>query len=81
MTTQRNLFATLDEEPPEFPLPFPRFEPLEKAAKTLGCSTKTVRRYISTGRLAGYRMGPRLLRVDMNEVEALLSPIPTTEAN
>lgn len=81
MTTPRNLFATLGEESPEFPLPFPRFAPLDTAATTLGCSTKTVRRYIADGRLTGYRMGPRLLRVDMREVDALLSRIPTTEAN
>jgi excisionase family DNA binding protein len=59
----------------------PRFAPLDHAATSLGCSIKTVRRYIADGRLTGYRMGPRLLRVDMNEVEALLSPIPTTRAS
>jgi excisionase family DNA binding protein len=49
-------------------------------ADALGCSTRTVRRYISDGRLTGYRMGPRLIRVDMAEVDALLSPIPTAGA-
>jgi len=47
----------------------------------LGCSTRTVRRYIADGRLTGYRMGPRLIRVDMAEVDALLSPIPTVQAS
>jgi len=32
---------------------------------------------IARGELAGYRAGPRLLRVDLNEVDALLKPIPT----
>jgi len=59
----------------------PRTGSIDAAAKTLGCSTKTVRRYIADGRLTGYRMGPRLIRLDMAEVAALLSPIPTTRAS
>jgi excisionase family DNA binding protein len=51
------------------------------AAGALGCSTKTVRRYIAEGRLTGYRMGPRLIRIDLNEIDALLSPIPTVQAS
>ena len=61
--------------------PSPRFGPLDAAAAALGCSTKTIRRYIADGRLTGYRMGPRLIRVDMAEVDALLSPIPTVQAS
>ena len=51
------------------------------AADTLGVSTKTIRRYIADGRLTACRMGPRLIRVDMTEVDALLSPIPTAQAS
>ena len=54
---------------------------LAEVADALGCSTKTVRRYIADGRLTGYRMGPRLIRVDMAEVAAMLSPIPTVQAS
>lgn len=53
---------------------------IETAATIAGCSPRTIRRYISQGRLSGYRMGPRLIRVDLAEIEALLSPIPTTQA-
>jgi len=42
--------------------------------------SKTIRRRISGGDLTGYRMGPRIIRVDLNEVAALLHPIPTAEA-
>jgi hypothetical protein len=35
---------------------------------------------IASGRLMGYRMGPRLLRVDLNELDNLLTPVPTTKA-
>jgi excisionase family DNA binding protein len=53
---------------------------LVAAATILGCHTRTVRRYIADGRLTGYRMGPRLIRVDLAEVEALLRPIPAAGA-
>lgn len=46
------------------------------AADYLGCSTKTVRRYIAAGRLPAYRAGARFVRVDAAEVDALLRPIP-----
>jgi len=50
---------------------------LSAAAKFAGVSEKTIRRYISRGIITGYRMGPRLIRVDLNELDALLRPIPT----
>lgn len=49
---------------------------LAQGAKALGCSPRTIRRYIAAGTLTGYRVGPRNLRVDMAEVEALARPIP-----
>jgi excisionase family DNA binding protein len=58
-----------------------RIAAIETAATLAGCSPRTIRRYISQGRLSGYRMGPRLIRVDLAEIEALLSPIPTTQAS
>lgn len=54
-----------------------RLEAIPTAAEYLGVSTKTIRRYISAGRLAGYRTGPRLIRVDHAELEQLLHRIPT----
>lgn len=47
------------------------------AADYAGVSTKTIRRWISDGRLNGYRAGTRLIRVDLNELDAMISPIPT----
>jgi excisionase family DNA binding protein len=46
------------------------------AAAYLNVSEKTLRRYISSGRLTGYRVGPKLIRIDRAELDALLSPIP-----
>ena len=55
-----------------------RLATLSGAAQYAECNPRTIRRYIAAGRLTGYRMGPRLLRVDLNEVDAvLLRPIPT----
>lgn len=56
----------------------PRFVSLAAAAGYVDVSTRTLRRYISQGRLTGYRVGPRLLKIDLNELEALARPIPTT---
>jgi excisionase family DNA binding protein len=33
---------------------------------------KTIRRWIAEGRLTGYRVGPRLIRVDLNEIDGAL---------
>ena len=40
-------------------------------------STKTIRRRIADGTLVGYRLGPRSLMIDLDELEAALRPIPT----
>lgn len=50
---------------------------LAQAADHVGVSERTIRRWIADGRLAGYRVGPRLVRVDRAELEALFWAIPT----
>ncbi len=50
---------------------------LAVAAAHADASTRTLRRYISPGKLTGYRVGPRLIKVDLNEVEVIVRPIPT----
>lgn len=52
---------------------------LTEAGQTLGVSPRTIRRRIADGTLRGYRIGPRLIRVDLAEAKDLLHPIPTTE--
>jgi excisionase family DNA binding protein len=49
---------------------------LAEAAAYAKLSVRTVRRYIASGRLTGYRVGPRLIRVDLEELESLARPIP-----
>lgn len=54
-----------------------RLVSVTEAAAYCACHPRTVRRRISCGDLTGYRMGPRLIRVDLDEVTAMLRPIPT----
>lgn len=54
-----------------------RLVSVSQAAEHLSCSAKTVRRRIADGTLTGYRVGSRLIRVDLNEVDQLLEPIPS----
>ena len=49
--------------------------PITDAAELYGVSTKTIRRRIADGSLTAYRFGPRLIRVDLAEVDHLLRPI------
>jgi excisionase family DNA binding protein len=50
---------------------------IQETADYLGTSTKTVRRYIAAGRLKAYRLGDRAVRVDLDELDQALRPIPT----
>jgi excisionase family DNA binding protein len=51
-----------------------------EAAEYLGIDPKTLRRMVAKGQVTGYRMGPRLIRFDLDELDALMRPIPTTKA-
>jgi excisionase family DNA binding protein len=48
---------------------------IEAAAGYLDVSTRSVRRYIAQGKLRAYRVGPRLIKVDEADVDALARPI------
>ena len=49
---------------------------IDQAARLVDVSSRTIRRRIADGSLAGYRFGPRVIRVDLDEVESLLTRIP-----
>lgn len=52
--------------------------PLGEAAAIWRVHPRTLRRRIADGTVAGYRVpGSRAIRVDLNELEDLLDPIPT----
>lgn len=50
----------------------------QEAAEYLGVTDRTIRNYIARGHLHGHRIrGARLVRIDLNELEGLLRPIPS----
>ncbi|MGB7817117.1 MAG: helix-turn-helix domain-containing protein [Ornithinibacter sp.] len=54
-----------------------QFESLSEAAERTGLSIQTLRRRIANGQLAAYRSGPRVLRLDPADVDALMVRVPT----
>ena len=51
-----------------------RYAKIAEAAEYLQVTDRTVRQMIADGRLTGYRAGTRLVRVDLNEVDAAMTP-------
>ena len=58
----------------------PRFIPLAGGAEYLSLTTAGLRKFIAEGRITGYRLGKRAIRVDVRELDALLTPIPSAKA-
>jgi excisionase family DNA binding protein len=54
----------------------PRWASLAEAAAYLGVDVRTLRRRIADGSLPAYRFGPRQIRVDLNDVDAMMRRIP-----
>ena len=48
---------------------------LQEAADRCGVHYRTMRRYVAAGRLNAVRVGPRLLKVNAADVDALLRPV------
>uniref|UniRef100_A0A5Q5CFD0 DNA binding domain, excisionase family n=1 Tax=Mycobacterium sp. (strain JLS) TaxID=164757 RepID=A0A5Q5CFD0_MYCSJ len=51
-----------------------RYATQAEAAEYLGVTTRTIRQMIADGRLIGYRLNPRFIRVDLNEIDAAMTP-------
>lgn len=51
-----------------------RYAKIGEAADYLGVTDRTIRQMISDGRLTGYRSGTRLVRVDLDEIDAAMQP-------
>lgn len=52
-----------------------RYATQAEAAEYLGVTTRTIRQMIADGRLTGYRLNPRFIRVDLDEIDAAMTPI------
>ena len=57
--------------------PTTQYVTIADAAARLGVNSKTLRRRIADGTLTAHRCGPKLIRLDPAEVDALLRPIPS----
>jgi excisionase family DNA binding protein len=53
----------------------PRQPGIRQVAKYLGTHPKTIRRRIAAGRLSAHRVGPRLLRLNRDEMLNLGRPV------
>lgn len=53
-----------------------RLVSINQAARLVDVSPRTIRRRIADGSLNAYRFGPRVIRVDLDDVESLLKRIP-----
>jgi excisionase family DNA binding protein len=47
----------------------------KQAAEYLGVTDRTIRQMIADGRLAGYQLGRRVVRLRLDEVESALQPL------
>jgi len=55
----------------------PRLASQQAGAAFADVNSRTIRRWIAQGLITGYRVGPRLVKVDLDELEQLIQPIPT----
>lgn len=66
---------------PQLPAPR-RWLSQQEAADYYGVTDRTIRNYIRTGALKGRRLpGSRLVRLDRQELDAALRPIPSGQAS
>jgi excisionase family DNA binding protein len=48
----------------------PKYASMKTAAETYDVDQATIKRWIARGMIRGYRMGERLIKVDLNEIDA-----------
>ncbi len=61
------------------PDPEPRYVVFNEAVAYAGVPKKTMRDWISKGILPAYRIGPRLLQIDLNDIDRLRRRVPTAQ--
>jgi len=73
MVTNKGLRPTITDTRPSY-------ASIQEAAGHLHVNPRTIRRMIARGELTGFRLGPRVIRVDLNELQAIMRPIPSGKA-
>jgi excisionase family DNA binding protein len=48
---------------------------MAQVADEAGVCVRTIRRYIASGDLKAFRLGPRAIRIDSDDLAALLRPV------
>jgi excisionase family DNA binding protein len=57
-----------------------RLATLPDAARYIGVTDRTLRRWVADGVIQAYRLGRKTIRVDLNEVDdKLCRPVPTVK--
>ncbi|MEP9391157.1 excisionase family DNA-binding protein [Gordonia sp. VNK1] len=51
-----------------------RWASIQQTADYIGVTDRTIRQMIADGRICGYRNGRRVIRIDLNEVDASMTP-------
>jgi excisionase family DNA binding protein len=51
-----------------------RWATMQQTADYMGVSLRTVREWITQGKITGYRINARVIRVDLNEVDGAMQP-------
>lgn len=55
------------------PTPPRRWRDIDEVAEHLNCSAQTVRRMVKRGELPAHRVGYKLVRFDLNEIDAAIT--------
>lgn len=50
-----------------------RYASVPSAAEYAGCEHKLIRKLVASGDLKAYRLGSRLIRIDLDELDALMA--------
>lgn len=58
-------------------MPERRWATREQTAEYVGVHVNTIDRWRTDGRIRGYQAGPRLVRFDLNDVDAMLAGATT----
>jgi excisionase family DNA binding protein len=58
----------------------PHYISKSQAAKHVQTSERTIRNWIGSGKIRGFRIGPRQIVVDLDEIELMLRVTPPTKA-
>lgn len=52
-----------------------RLGSIRVAAEHADVCDRTIRRWIAAGRLTGWRTGPKLIKVDLDELDRIIRPV------